>query len=111
MIEMIDLSDWKTKGEIIKEFNEKGIKIHERQWRHLVETNNKAYCDDLTEYYIVHGSKGYKLTKNKEEIEKSIADLKKRGLNMLWKHSQGMKALGHKQNLKLELEELEIIDR
>lgn len=111
MIELIDLSDWKTKKEIINEYAKKGIDIDERKWRVLVEQHNKAYCMDLEETYIVHGKKGYKITKNRDEIIKSVDDLKKRGLNMLWKHSQGMRALGEKPNLKFDLEEMEILER
>lgn len=110
-IQVVDLHDWKTKKQILSEIREKGILIDERKWRIYVEHYNKMYCDDLVDSYIVHGKKGYKLTTNHEEIIASVDDLKKRGLNMLWKHSQATKALGFKQNLKMELEELEIIER
>ncbi len=110
-IQVVDLHDWKTKKQILSEIREKGILIDERKWRFYVEEHNKMYCDDLVDSYIVHSLKGYKLTKDRKEIIASIEDLKKRGLNMLWKHSQATKALGFKQNLKMELEELEIIER
>lgn len=109
MLEYISLNDWKTKTKIITELKEQGVKINERTWRLFVERNNKAYCNEETEFYIVHGKKGYKATKNEDEIIASINDLHSRALNMLWKQSQAKKALGIKDNLKIDLERMEII--
>ena len=63
MIQLIDLSNWKTKKEIINEYAEKGIDIDERKWRVLVEQHNKAYCMDLEETYIVMVRKAIRLRK------------------------------------------------
>lgn len=47
MIDLIDLSDWKTKKEIILELKEKGIHADERIWRkcnkYLYRINFKLY--------------------------------------------------------------------
>lgn len=109
MLEYINLNDWKTKKEIIAELKEQNVKIDERKWRLFVEKNNKAYCNDEVEFYIVHGKNGYKATKNEDEIIESINDLHSRALNMLWKQSQAKKALGIKDNLRIDLERMEII--
>lgn len=109
MLEYINLRDWKTKKEIIAELKEQGVKMDERKWRLFVEKNNKAYCNEETDFYIVHGKKGYKATTNEDEIIESINDLHSRALNMLWKQSQAKKALGIKDNLKIDLERMEII--
>lgn len=109
MIEQVDLTEWKTKKEVLKELEAKGIVCDERTFRMFVEQFNKQYCDGLNDSYIVHGGKGYKITKDASEIERSISDLKKRGLNMLWKHSQASKAMGIKDNLKMDLEAMDII--
>ena len=102
-------NDWKTKNQIIIEAYKDGIKIHERAFRKYVENHNKKFWSHEVDEFIVHGRKGYKLTKNKEEINKSIQDSKKRAMNMLWKWSKTRKALGETDNIKFELEELEII--
>lgn len=109
MVEYLDLTEWKTKGDILNELRDQNVLCSEREWRFYVEEHNKMYCSGVRDKYIVHGPKGYKLTDNHEEIEKSIQDLKKRGLNMLWKHSQATKALGVQSNLKMDLERMEIL--
>lgn len=106
---VINLKEWKTKKEILKELRYKGIYINERQWRIIVEQYNQKYMDMKRPFYIVHSSKGYKITDDKEEIKKSIQDLKSRSLNMLAKYSQTMRAIGLQDNLKIDLETMEII--
>ena len=101
--------DWKTKNQIIIDAYKDGIKLHERVWRKFVEDYNKKYWRHEVDTFIVHGRKGYKLTSDKDDIVASIKDSKKRALNLLWKHSQTMKALGRVDNIKMDLEELEII--
>lgn len=110
MLEIIDLSEWKTKEQILKEYHDQGIGMKERTFRKLVEMNNKCYYDHTTEWFIAHGNKGYIKTKDAEIINKSIEDGKKRALNLLWKYSRTKKALGEKDNLRLELERMDIID-
>jgi len=102
-------SNWKTKKQILAEAKRDGIKIDERQWRKVVERYNMKYWAHEVDEFIVHGPKGYKLTSDKQEIKNSIRDSKKRALNLLWKHSRTMKALGEVDNIKLDLEEMEII--
>lgn len=101
----MDLTTWKTKKEIIQKLKEQGYKVNERTWRLWVERHNILYCQGVHDTYIVHSLKGYKLTKDGKEISASIDDLKKRGLNMLWKASQASRAIGEHMNLKLEFEE------
>lgn len=105
MIDYIDLTDWKTKKNILAELGN----VSDREWRLYVEKHNIAYCKHEVDTYIVHSNLGYKATKDREEIIASIQDNKKRSLNMLWKYSQTMKALGEKDNLKFSLEELGVI--
>jgi hypothetical protein len=102
-------SEWTTKKEVIARALNDGINLHERVWRKFVEDYNKLYWRHEVDTFIVHGRKGYKLTSDKDEIFASIKDSKKRALNLLWKHSQTMKALGRVDNVKMDLEELEII--
>lgn len=109
MIDFVDLSEWKTKKVIIEEAKKNGVTFDERAWRMFVENYNKKYWAHEEENFIVHSNKGYKLTSDKQEIKESIKDSKKRGLNLLWKHSKTMKALGEVDNLRMDLEELELI--
>lgn len=108
--ELIDLSDWKTKKQILQELKEHEIDMDERAWRKFVEQFNKRYCNDLSDEYIVHGTNGYKLTKDRKEIAASCQDLRKRALNMLKKVSRTNKSMAEKQQLKLDLQDLDIID-
>lgn len=103
MIDLIDLSDWKTKREILSELNKHGCNINERRWRKYVSWYNKQFCNGVFKDYIVHGQKGYKLTSNIQEIEKSIKDYRKRAMDMLVKTSEASKAIG-----RLNQEELDI---
>ena len=108
MVEFLS-SEWKTKKEILHEAEEKGIIINERAWRLYVENYNKKYITHEHDDFIAHSKKGYKLTSDKQEIIKSLKDNHKRSINMLWKESQALRAMGEKDNLRMELEELEMI--
>lgn len=103
MLDLIDLTDWKTKATILKELSAIGITIDERKIRQLVEDNNQLFCNEEVDYYIVHSSKGYKRTNSKEEITASINDYRKRALNMLGKYSNAKKALRERDNHKLDI--------
>jgi hypothetical protein len=109
MVELIDLSRWKTKTIILLELADKGVTINERTWRLYVEEHNKKFMNHEVDTYIIHSKNGYKLSRDKDEITASIRDLKKRGLNMLWKFSRTRKALGEQDNLRFELEELGVL--
>lgn len=105
MIDLINLSDWKTRKNILIELGN----VSDREWRLYVEKNNIAFCKHETDKYIVHSNLGYKATTDRDEIIASIQDNKKRSLNMLWKYSQTMKALGEKDNIKFDLESMGVI--
>lgn len=110
MLEIIDLSEWKKKEQILEEYKELGIGMKERTFRKLVEMNNKCYYDHTTEWFVAHGNKGYIKTKDPEIIKKSISDGKKRAIALLKIYRDTKKALGENDNLKLELENEEIIN-
>lgn len=109
MLNLIDLTEWKTKRVILAELKQNGVTVDERTWRTYVENYNMKYWEHEHDNYIVHSSKGYKLTDSAEDIRKSIEDGKKRGLNLLWKYSRTMKALGQKDNIRIDLEELGVL--
>lgn len=79
--------------------------ISERKFRKLVEKNNNDYAEGKSDYYIAHSLKGYKKTKDKQEIISSTKDLKKRAMNELVKVSKTMKRLGIENNLYYDFEE------
>lgn len=103
LLNALNLTTWKTKTQILKELRENGVKFNERQWRLYVERHNKMYSGGFVEDYIVHGSKGYKLTNDREEIKAALCDYEKRALNMLKKVSEGKKAIAEHMNGRLDV--------
>lgn len=110
MLDIIDLSEWKTRKEILNEYNKLGIHVADRTFRKVVEENNKRFYNHETEWFIAHGTKGYIKTKDNDIIQKSIMDGKKRAITLLKIYRDTKKALGENDNLKLELENEEIIN-
>ena len=110
MLSLIKLDEWKTKKEILKEYKDLEIEMDERAFRKLVENHNKRFFSHSEECFIAHGRKGYLMTKDPEIIRKSIEDGKKRALNLLWKYSRTKRALGENDNLRLELERMDLLN-
>lgn len=100
--EVLSLTKWKKKREILKELHKIGINISERKFRKQVEINNRLYGEGQANYYIVHGNSGYKLSFDWNEIEKSIADKRKRALTMLAECSKAEKQFQRRNNLRME---------
>lgn len=100
--EVLSLTKWKKKKQVLSELNNQGLKISERAFRKQVEINNKLYGNGQADYYIVHSCKGYKLSFNWDEIEKSISDKRKRALTMLAECSKAEKQFQRRNNLKME---------
>lgn len=98
----LSLTEWKKKKIILSELKEIDSKISERKFRKKVEINNFMYGEGKADYYIVHSIKGYKLSFNWDEIEKSIADKRKRALTMLSECSKATKQYQRRNNLKVE---------
>ena len=101
-LQLVNLKEWKTKKTILKELKDHDIKIDERAWRIFVEKHNKRFYEGLEDEYIVHSSRGYKLTKDTREINAALEDYKKRALNMLKKVSEGQKGLRDQMNAKFD---------
>ncbi len=99
--ELIDLSDWKTKKQILSELKHGGIIIDERRLRKLVELQNKLFYNHESDIFIAHSSKGYKATKDYEEINNSLKDNHKRAIDLLHKEAVTRKALGENMNFNL----------
>lgn len=104
MLDLVDLSEWKTKATILRELADLDVIVDEREFRRVVELHNRRFLEGETDVFIAHSVKGYKLTSNAKEIYDSIDDYKKRALNQLWKVSKYSKALGLLNNLRLEIE-------
>lgn len=100
--EVLSLHEWKKKKQILAELHQMGFRIGERRFRKLVEINNKLYGEGQVDYYIVHSCKGYKFSFNWDEIDKSIADKRKRALTMLSECSKAEKQFQRRNNLRLE---------
>ena len=55
--EVLSLTDWKKKKEILEELR-KDFDISERTFRKLVEQNNRLYGQGKVDYYIAHSCNG-----------------------------------------------------
>lgn len=88
------LKNWITYSNLKERiFNEYAITYPRRSWNKYIEVKNKAFCDGETDMYIAHSNKGYKITKDRNEIEASVNHLHTMALNMLSKESKAKKAL------------------
>lgn len=109
IIEIVDLSDWKKKKDILNELKVQGINVDERFIRHHFEHHNKRYTLHLEEMFIAHSYKGYKLTNDRDEIIASVTDNRKRALKMLMQESHTLRALGENANLKITIKDGEMM--
>lgn len=107
--DLIDLSEWKTKQQIKDELKIYNVQINEREFRRQVEKHNELFIAHQKEFYIAHSSKGYKMTKDTEEIRESLRDSLKRGIDQLSKYHKGIKALGENANFNLSIKDNELV--
>lgn len=107
--ELINLKEWRTKKQINKELRVFGVQLNERTFRKSVENHNELYFAHEKKFYVAHGSKGYKMTKDTEEIRESLRDSLKRGLDQLSKYHKGIKALGENANFNLSIKDNELV--
>ena len=99
ILESLSLTEWKKKRDILKQLD---FQISERSFRKLVEQNNKLFGQGKVDYYIAHSCRGYKKTFNWEEMQKSIADNRKRAITMLTDCSKAEKAFQSRNQVKME---------
>ena len=99
ILESLSLTEWKKKRDILKQLD---FQISERRFRKLVEQNNKLFGQGKVDYYIAHSCHGYKKTFNWEEMQKSIADNRKRAITMLIDCSKAEKAFQSRNQVKME---------
>jgi len=99
ILEVLSLNQWKKKRDILKQLD---FEISERSFRKLVEQNNKLFGQGKVDYYIAHSCRGYKKTFNWEEMQKSIADNRKRAITMLIDCSKVEKAFQSRNQVKME---------
>lgn len=91
---------WTTKDQILERIKENGLVVEERYFRKMVEKFNDLYQEHKTNgYNIIHSSKGYKLTKDYNEMRKSDEDLYKRAMNMLKRVARNKKVRGEDLHL------------
>ena len=104
--DLIDLTDWKKKPQILRELRNNGVPMNERKFRKLVEVNNKGFKEHIQGVkFIAHSNKlGYIATTDEEIIKESVNDNKKRALTQLKIVSDTYRALGENVNFSLEME-------
>lgn len=94
LYEAIDMSNWCKKKTILNLIEQSGHKMNERIFRGIVAYNNILFAEGQRDFYIAHSNQfGYIATKDKAIIKSSIADLRARALDMLWKVSSTEKRL------------------
>ena len=109
IIDIVDISDWKKKKNILNELKSQGINVDERYIRQHFEHHNKRYSYHLEDKFIAHSYKCYKLTDDREEIISSVKDNRKRALKMLMQESTTLKALGENANLRITIKDGEMM--
>ena len=104
--DLIDLTNWKKKKDILRELQLNGVPMNERKFRKLVEVNNKGFKEHIQGIkFIAHSnSLGYIATTDEELIKQSVEDNKKRALTQLKIVRDTYRALGENVNLNLEME-------
>ena len=104
--DLIDLSNWKKKKDILKELKEEGLVMNERQLRKLIEVNNKGFKEHIQGVkFIAHSNTlGYIATTDENLIKQSVEDNKKRALTQLKIVRDTYRALGENINFNLEME-------
>ena len=102
--DLVDLSDWKKKPTILKELRISGNGMNERQFRRMVENNNKLYTEHITKYFVAHSHKGYIATNDRNIIIDSLLNNQKRAKTMFISASKTLKALGENINISMEVE-------
>ena len=116
MIKLLEdyLQEWRTKKEILAflDSDDCGMRtrISERKWRAIVEEHNEKFYQHLTDQYIAHGPRGYKLTTDHEEMKAAFNDYFSRGVDQIKKARAGYKAIGENTNydfMDYIIEELE----
>lgn len=113
-IEMLKdlIGNWKTRKTILKELaNVYDIHLDEdgREWRLFVNNFNLEACYKLTDgYYIAHSCRGYKLTKQFDEMKRSLKDNHKRAIKMLVEEKRLLRSMNedlHYQEMANEIDE------
>lgn len=95
-------TEWAKKTVILKHNESLGIQLNERMLRKCIQIFNQAYDDRQNDEYVVHSCKyGYKLTRDKAEIKKSIMDNDRRAFTMLRQTRRVRKVLGMKDQVSL----------
>ena len=99
----INLENWKTKSDILSEIKLNGGYIHERTFRNMVKDQNKDFADGISDYYIAHSDKGYKITTDEVDILTSIYDKEKRAFDMLVENARVRKRLNLRNNIQIQI--------
>lgn len=93
---------WAKKAVILKHNESLGIQLNERMLRKCIQIFNQAYDNRQNDEYVVHSCKyGYKLTRDRVEIKKSIMDNDRRAFTMLKQTRRVRKVLGMKDQVSL----------
>jgi hypothetical protein len=113
LVNYVDLSDWKTKNQIVFELHrDSGINISPdgREWREAVEKWNKAFANHEVPFYITHSNNmGYKATIDYQEAKMARNDYVKRAINMMKKARECDLAFQQQCNYQIDFEKGELV--
>lgn len=105
LYELCDMGEWKTKEVLLKELKDNGIEMSERVFRKTIKNNNALYYEDKAGKFIAHSNKGYIATTDENILIRCAKDFRKRAIDQLVETSRIYKKLKMKGNLKLVINE------
>lgn len=109
--DIIDMTEWKKKSQLLDELYDKNVKLNERDLRCIIKNNNRLFNLHKRDTFIAHdNSKGYIATTNVFIIKRSIQDNFKRSRDMLYDYGMTMKAIKENHNLKMDLQGTGLFD-
>lgn len=110
IFELLEINEWMTVEEIQKMILEKfGKKMSRRTLRNEREIFNEKFFNHETEYCIARSNKGYKKTKQEEEIIQSEQADFKQGRDLFEKVYKSRRARGENYNFKMEMKNNKLI--
>lgn len=105
LYELCDMGEWKTKEVLLKELKDNGIEMSERVFRKTIKNNNALYYEDNAGKFIAHSNKGYIATTDENILIRCAKDFRKCAIDQLVETSRIYKKLKMKGNLKLVINE------
>ena len=107
IISNLDLTDWKTTGNIVSEIYDKySLEISPREWRQWVMEYNSNFVENGgRRWFIASSNRGYCKTRRKDLIRNTVNRRRNRLYHEWQKTNQLLRALGEQQNERMEFDD------